>query len=295
MKQFKTIIVLMVAALFVFSGCEKSELIDSKHDNNPKNTSFLNFKNKKDIENALEIGSWEAKPEDFISMYDIYIQIEETEDEKMRKRLIEKHKDILKFDEDSIIDLIISDPVLASFLSPKGLVKVGNEISLVKKDKIITLTDGDASKIELLYQFEESNKKFNIRVDDLIQINRTNKAEWSGTNNYAFHKKFKWEKWALYSPWNSSAGGKIKSYSYEKKLFGSRWVTYKTNLYLHVRWDRIVWGQDGDITRWDNGHIYDSKHGWFLSERRYRGAGWTPNPVYGLTIDGSVNGYSFNH
>ena len=94
---------------------------------------MLVFSDLDTFSEILKTGDMNIIPENFISIYDIYVKIEETEDEAERNRLIEKHKDILKIDKNGIIELIIVDDLLAHFLSPEGLVKVGNEISLVKE------------------------------------------------------------------------------------------------------------------------------------------------------------------
>ena len=289
----KTVIILLAVTFVTLQSCEKKELVDIEEDVINKNEiPMLKFADISEFSTALETANLSIIPTDFVSMYDVYIQIEETDDDTERNMLIEKHKNILKIDEDDIVELIIVDDVFASFLSPEGLVKVGNEISLVKEDKIVTLTDGDVSKIDLLFQFEEDSPENNIRIDDSVQVVNTDKAYWSGEEEWwvsTTKYKMKWEKWASYSFFNSSVGGKIRSY---KKTW--RWITHPTSLSLHVRWDRIDWWNGTSLKRSENQHIYDSKSGWSLSERRYVGGAWTPNPVYGLTIDGSVGGHNYS-
>jgi len=99
-----------------------------------------------------------------------------------------------------------------------------------------------------------------------------------------------WKKWASYSPWSSSAGGKIKSYKKKRK----KWKIHKTRLDITAGWDYIEWGKDGYITWWDSGSVSDSKqYGYIISVRKYKGSGWTPNPVIGMKISGNVGGHSY--
>lgn len=295
MRRLNFTVLSLVAVVILFmSSCEKKALVNEIDSINQDEVSYLEFANKADFEEALKTESSTVRSESFVSMYDVFEKISITEDINERNTLIEKYKDILKIDEDGIVDLIIVDDVFASFLSPEGLVKVGNEISLVEKDKIKTITDGDVSKIELLSQIEEDSPENNIRIDEFIQVVQTDKAYWSGEDKWRSNRKdykLKWEKWASYSPFNSSAGGKVRSY---KKRLGV-YTAHSTSLVIHISWNYIEWGKDHSTTWWNYGHIQDSKSGWSLSERKYKGSGWTPNPVYGLKVWGSVGGHSFSH
>lgn len=283
---------LMLAGGIFLSSCEKEALVEETNSITQKKISYLEFADHEEFAKALENEESNVRNDDFVSMLDIYIKIEETKNEDERNRLIEKYKNILIFDKDSIIELIVVDPVLASFLTPDGLVKVGNEISLVEFDKIKTITDGDISKIELLSRIDKNSPENNIKVIDFIQIVSSEKHSWQDSEEWDSHKKkLKWKKWASYNPWNSSVGGSVKSY--KKTWLG--WVTWKTSLSIHVRWDYIRWGNNGYYYSWFDGHIQDNKNGWWLTERRYTGGTDTPNPVSGLTIDGSVGGHNFNH
>lgn len=291
--------VFVFASVIFFSSCEKEIIEEKSSISSQSKTTYLEFESKEEFAKALEHGESNRLSEDFVSMLDIYIKIEETENKKEKETLIEKYKDILIIDKDSTFELIVIDPVLASYLSPEGLIKVGNEISLVEFDKIKTITGGDISKIEILVHAESDSPENNIKVEDFKQYANSDKAEWSGNDVFTFgglqRYKIKWSKWASYSPWNSSAGGSIKFYKEKSTWYGKTWATEKANLYLHVRWDYIKWTNGGYSFTWQDGHIHDSKYGWWLTERRYAGAGVTPNPVYGLKIDGSAGGRSFTH
>ena len=286
----KSIIILLTLTFVTLQSCKKKTLFNLENEVLIEKPAYLEFSDKTTFSKALETENLRTIPTDFVSMYDIYIKIEETEDENERNMLIKKYRDILKIDKDGFIDLIITDDVLASFLSPEGLIKIGNEISLVKEDKIVTLTDGDASKINLLYQFDDDSPENNIRVDKFIQNVNTDKAYWSGSSAYnSGNYQIRWQKWASYSPWNSSAGGKIKSYKRKK----NKWKIHRINLSITVSWDYIEWKNGHASTFWTNGHVSDSKYGYILSKRKYAGSGWTPNPVYGLEISGSVGGHNY--
>ncbi len=291
-KLLKPIVLIFVTAtLITLQSCEKKEMNIEK-ENPGKEYSFLEFADQETFTKAFESQDYSSKPANFISMYDIYIKISETIDPKEKQALIEKYKNVLSVDEDGIVSLIIHDDIAASFLSPEGLIKIGNEISLVKKDKIVTLTNGDVSKIDLLFQFDQDSPENHIRIDEYYQI--AEKAYWEGYDKWNNEEyKLTWEKWAEYgSIFSSSAGGKVKSY---KKTWAG-YVPRYTTLAISVHWDYIEWGKDNTVQFWNAQTISSSDpNGWTESVQKNQGTGWTPNPVYGLVVSGSVGGHSFSH
>ncbi len=281
--------------LLIFISCQKEEVLEEVAIQ--EETPYLEFSSKADFYKAMEAensrnSASSYKKDNFISMYDIYMQIEEEDDEKKRELLIEKYNDILIFDEDGCIDIIVVDPLLASFLSPEGLIKIGNEISLVERNKIKTILDGDVNKIELLSKIEKDSPNQNIKVDEFIQIQTTEKAYWNAeVKYYSGKRKVKWQKWASYGGLtNSNAGGKIKSYKKGRR----RWKIYRTNLDITVSWDYIEW-KSGDFSEiWADGstHNNDSK-GWIVSTRKRASHHYTPVTVSDLEIRFKVGSYTW--
>ncbi len=199
------------------TSCEKKELVtpvegeEQQQEGDRKAFAVISDNEFKSI---LTGESEFVAEEGFVSMLDILTQIDSTNNEQEYLRLIEEHKDILIFDEDGTPELIVESSGLASMLSPKGYLQVGDKIMKIGYNTVKTIEDGDVSKINLLDEINATDETKNVTVH---KITRQASLKYTSTHSY-YHGSYKLnvKKYAINYGTFITVGGKLTHWEWGK-------------------------------------------------------------------------------
>lgn len=283
---------MIISVMAILVSCESDEM------ETPELEDLL----RSDFSNALKVSNSEelvsilnsldddiAQISDLKSMWDIYMVISEG-DANTQSRLMEKYPNVVKYDSDGDLELTIKDEKLARVLTPDGYIKLGKSLIKVEKNLIKSISNGDASLIQILENASESSEDGNILVEEIVEYSPavakgTLDYTWSGTHYSGTKKRVKWEKWGRHYPLlnYASVGGKIKYQ--EKKALG--WFAQKRSLYLHVVCDYVGLAPHYFV---EDINISGSKTAKSITVSNHYYDRGTVNPIYGLVIDFNANG-----
>ncbi len=254
MNKLKLSLTILFAIVIGVVGCQKEELIKEEVNDNNKETevqNFIQFKDMQAFENILsgKDTTYMNTEDDFISMLDIFNQIETTKDEDEYNKLIQKHKEILIFDGE-IPELIVEDDRLASVLTPDGIMQIGSQIFKIEHDVVKIIEDADISKISLLNQINNTENK--ITVYKIVRANNS-KVSYSTWAYKSDDYKLRIKKYAINYGQFATVGGKLTHYEYIKRWGKWKWVQRSTKMSIWVSWSSI------DARYW-NGSFYVNEH-----------------------------------
>lgn len=193
MKNFKKVcfFTLMFSALFALKSCEQQELLNSAgttesnlvHSNDLNSINIqvedetLVFESAQDYYSAIEIangmdrGQLDAWEESigFTSTRNWYNQaIDDMELDIKRANLKTKYSNKVYFDEEEDIDPLYGLYHIGTFLNQGGIVKIKNSIIKYTRDRLISIPDGDVSKLEKAMTMKKDNPAQGIYVHDLF-------------------------------------------------------------------------------------------------------------------------------
>ena len=171
------------------TSCSQSEIVENTTENTIEQTvqaptnenGWLHFADDASmdaafvelIESFSEVKAWEAKYNHNSLRARYEAALEEIDAAEAMgigfEQLIEQYKDVLQVvgegDERQIV-CIVDDIVTPALLNEDGILQVGQYISKYSTDKIKIITDGDASKIAMLDDIDETNEAMGIEVID---------------------------------------------------------------------------------------------------------------------------------
>ncbi len=247
----------------LLTSCDKTELVDSNEDgleNVEEAEVFAKIKDMQTFENILKGENSYVAEEEFVSMLDILTLIDTTDDEAEYLRLIEEHKNILTFDKDGTPDLIVESPELASMLSPKGYLQIGNSILKIEQEDVKIIEDGDISKINLLENTFVTDETNNITVH---KITRQATLKYSSSDNkYSpdYKYKLKVKKYAINYGVFFSVGGKLTHYKKTTKWGVTKYRQYATQMHINVVWSGLTFDVGGPTITYPAGDIEKDKN-----------------------------------
>ena len=234
-------------ALFAVSSCKKNdgplpvEPVNSANTQNSlaapvKEGDYLVFKNQENLlafqkeyinRKQEDLDKWEQSLT-FTSYRKLFNdaadEMEKVETQEQYESFKSKYSTLVKFSEDGTIEYkYLSNFV--PFINKDGIVKVGNILYKLMEDRMIFITDGDRSKIDLALNYHESRPDQNILVSHIektaITANDKNKLNTATARVYHSIKELirfnssvsgsnRTEIWAYftryYNPINTGAG-----------------------------------------------------------------------------------------
>jgi hypothetical protein len=185
--------------------------------------------------NGAELDKWEETL-GFTSMRNEFDQAENRYDEITTERALDEFKrnyaDKVHFLEEGDIEIPIGMYHVGSLVNNEGIVKLGEMIQVFNREKVITIVDGDYSKVSYAELLDETDQEENIYISPLkSQAVRTNGVdelsctdEWNDDNHrIKFKAEIDW--------WQTPNGTVVTSSQWVPNSDGD-WIQITTQTFI---------------------------------------------------------------
>lgn len=255
---------LVAICLVVFASCDKGNVLEQKGEKSSLNSlkklfaedGVLNFATQKEFGETLEelsknqkdLEKWEKKWEDsgFISLRRAFKDINEKDILKISKNEnLPDYSSFIVIEQDYSGEKeavrVISDPILATIVNKKGLIKIGNDMYKYYRDKVVIVRNYNESKST--YLTNPNIIKDEVKGIFIEKISRRVETT-NQQKNFKMGKVLSDSHCTNYFDSNERMAG-VHEWEYQGGAIGGR-VSFKAITKNQKRFSGIWWASDAD-------------------------------------------------